>query len=68
MEDMTMKEQFVKWMPVLALAFFVAAVFIIADRHFWIGIVFIGAGSSFYSAAAIYKKRIDTYDGDQVTK
>ena len=63
-----MKEQFVKWMPVIALAFFVAAVFIIADGHFWIGIVFIGAGSSFYSSAAIYKKKIGTYDGDQETK
>ena len=68
MEDMTMKEQFVKWMPVIALAFFVAAVFIIADGHFWIGIVFIGAGSCFYSSAAIYKKKIGTYDGDQETK
>ena len=65
---MTMKEQFVKWMSVIALAFFVAAVFIIADGHFWIGIVFIGVGSSFYSAAAIYKKKIGTYDGDQETK
>ena len=63
-----MKEQFIKWMPVMALAFFVAAVFIIADGHFWIGIVFIGAGSSLYSAAAIYKKKIDAYDGDQETK
>ena len=63
-----MKEQFVKWMSVIALACFVAAVFMIADGHFWIGIVFIGAGSSFYSAAAIYKKKIGTYDGDQETK
>ena len=63
-----MKEQFVKWMSVIALACFVAAVFIIADGHFWIGIVFIGAGSSFYSSAAIYKKKIGTYDGDQETK
>ena len=64
---MTMKEQFVKWMPVIALAFFVAAVFIIADGHFWIGIVFIGAGSSLYSAAAIYKKKIDASDEEQET-
>ena len=63
-----MKEQFVKWMPVIALAFFVAAVFIIADGHFWIGIVFIGAGSSIYSAATIYKKKIDASDMEQETK
>jgi uncharacterized membrane protein YjjP (DUF1212 family) len=63
-----MKEQFVKWMPFLALALFAAAVFMIADGHFWIGIVFIGAGSSVYSAAVIYKKKIDAYDGDQETK
>ena len=65
---MTMKEQFVKWMPVIALAFFVAAVFIIADGHFWIGIVVIGAGSSVYSAATIYKKKIDASDKEQETK
>ena len=65
---MTMKEQFVKWMSVIALACFVAAVFIIADGHFWIGIVFIGAGSSVYSAATIYKKKIDASDKEQETK
>ena len=63
-----MKEQFVKWMPFLALALFAAAVFMIADGHFWIGIVFIGAGSSVYSAEVIYKKKIDAYDEDQETK
>ncbi len=49
MEDMTMKEQFIKWLPVLALACFVIAVFMIADGHFWNGVVFIGAGASTYS-------------------
>ncbi len=34
MKDMTMKEMFVKWMPVLARACFAAAVFLIADGHF----------------------------------
>ena len=63
-----MKEQFVKWMPFLALALFAAAVFMIADGHFWIGIVFIGAGSSIYSAATIYKKKIDASDKEQETK
>ena len=66
MEDMTMSEQFVKWMPVIALAFFVAAVFMIADGHFWNGIVFIGAGASLSSAAAVYKK--DASEKDQETK
>ena len=68
MEDMTMKEQFVKWMPVLALACFAAAVFLIADGHFWNGIVFIGAGTSLSSAAAIHKKKNDASDRDQETK
>ena len=63
-----MKEQFVKWMPVIALAFFVAAVFMIADGHFWNGIVFIGAGASTYSASVVYKKKNDDSDGDQDTK
>ena len=63
-----MKEQFVKWMPVLALACFVIAVFMIADGHFWNGIVFIGAGASTYSASVVYKKKNDDSDGDQDTK
>ena len=62
-----MKEQFVKWMPVIALAFFVAAVFMIADGHFWNGLAFIGAGTSLFSAAAVYKKN-DASDRDQETK
>ena len=52
-----MKEQFVKWMPVIALVFFVTAVFMIADGHFWNGIVFIGAGTSLFSAAAVFEKK-----------
>ena len=63
-----MKEQFVKWLPVIALACFVAAVFMIADGHFWNGIVFIGAGASTYSASVVYKKKNDDSDGDQDTK
>ena len=65
---MTMNEQFVKWIPVIALAFFVAAVFMIADGHFWNGMVFIGAGTSLSSAAAVYKKKNDASDKDQETK
>ena len=63
-----MKEQFVKWLPVIALACFVATVFLIADGHFWNGIVFIGAGASTYSASVVYKKKNDDSDGDQDTK
>ncbi len=63
-----MKEQFVKWMPVIALVFFVAAVFLIAAGHFWNGIVFIGAGTSLFSTAAIYKKKNDASDREQETK
>ncbi len=63
-----MKEQFVKWLPVIALVCFVAAVFLIADGHFWNGIVFIGAGASTYSASVVYKKKNDDSDGDQDTK
>ena len=63
-----MKEQFVKWMPVIALAFFVTAVFMIADGHFWNGIVFLGAGTSLSSAAAVCKKKNDASDQDQESK
>ena len=48
--------------------FFVAAVFMIADGHFWNGIVFIGAGTSLSSAAAIHKKKNDASDRDQEMK
>jgi len=63
-----MKEQFAKWLPVIALACFVAAVFLIADGHFWNGVVFIGAGASLSSAAVIYKKKNNASDGDHKTK
>ena len=59
MEDMKMNEQFRMWLTYLSLALFVAAVFLIADGHFWMGIVFIGAGSSISSVAAISKKKSD---------
>ena len=57
-----MKEQFVKWMPILAIACFAAAVFMIADGFFWPGIAFIGAGASLSSAAAVWKKKNDDAD------
>ena len=63
-----MKEQLIKWMPVIALACFAAAVFMIADGHFWNGIVFIGAGASLSSAAAVYKKKNNVSDEDTETK
>ena len=63
-----MKEQLIKWMPFLALACFAAAVFMIADGHFWNGIVFIGAGASLSSASAVYKKKINVSDEDTETK
>ena len=62
MEDMTMKEPFVKLLPVLALACFVIAVFMIAGGHFWNGIVFIGAGTSLSTAAKIHPCRKDKGD------
>jgi hypothetical protein len=68
MGDMTMKEQFIKWMPVIALASFAAAVFLIADGYYWQGSAFVGAGASLSSAAAIYKKKNDSSDGDHETK
>lgn len=63
-----MKEQFIKWLPVLVLACFVIAVFMIADGHFWNGVVFIGAGASLSSAAVIYKKKNNASDGNHKTK
>ena len=57
-----MKEQFIKWLPVLALACFVIAVFMIADGHFWNGVVFIGVGASLSSAAVVYKKKNNASD------
>ncbi|MBR0391856.1 MAG: hypothetical protein IJK38_06005, partial [Oscillospiraceae bacterium] len=49
-------------------ACFAAAVFLIADGHFWNGVVFIGAGASLSSAAVIYKKKNNASDGDHKTK
>ena len=63
-----MKEQFVKRMPVIALVFFVAAVFMIAEGYFWNGIVFIGAGASTYSASVVFKKKNHASGMDQETK
>ncbi len=68
MEDMTMKMQFEKWMPVLALACFAAAVFMIAEGYYWFGIILIGAGACLSSAAAVYRKKKDAADKDQETK
>ncbi len=63
-----MKEKFIKWMPFIALTFFVTAVFLIADGHFWNGIVFIGAGASLSSATAIYKKNNASDEKEQSMK
>ncbi len=63
-----MKEKFIKWIPVLALVSFVAAVFLIADGYYWNGIVFIGAGASLSSAAVIYKKKNVGSDGSEKGK
>ena len=42
-EEMAMKEQFLKWISFLALMAFVAAVFMIVDGCYWLGIILIGA-------------------------
>ena len=63
-----MKEQLIKWLPVIALACFVAAVFLIANGHFWNGVVFIGAGASTYSASVVFKKKNHASGMDQETK
>ena len=42
-----MKDEFAKWMPVIALACFAAAVFLIAEGYFWPGIALIGARRAF---------------------
>ena len=63
-----MKEEFIKWMPVLALASFAAAVFMIADGYYWPGIAFVGAGTSLSSTAAIYKKKASDSDEKQRTR
>ena len=51
-EEMTIKEQFLKWISFLALMAFVAAVFMIVDGCYWLGIILIGAGAGFASLAA----------------
>ena len=55
-----------KWMALAALLMFVAAVFQIASDHFWIGMVFIGAGACLSAAAASYrnKEKAETEDCD----
>ena len=63
-----MKEEFIKWMPVLALASFAAAVFMIADGYYWPGIAFVGAGTSLSSTATNYKKKASDSDGKQKTR
>ncbi len=60
-----MKEKLIKLMPVLALISFAAAVFMIADGYYWLGLAFIGAGTSLYSAAAVCKKKKDAAEKDQ---
>ena len=50
-------------MPFLALASFAAAVFMIADGHYWNGIAFIGTGASPSSAAVVYKKKTMSLTG-----
>ena len=59
-------QQKAKWMALAALLMFVAAVFQIASDHFWIGVVFIGAGACFSAAAASYRKKAgaETEDSD----
>ena len=59
-------QQTAKWMALAALLNFIAAVLQIASDHFWIGIVFIGAGACFSAAAASYRKKAgaETKDAD----
>lgn len=52
-----MKEQFMKWMPLLALAVYAASVFIINGGYFWPGIILIGSGTYLLCAAGVYKKQ-----------
>ena len=46
-----------------ALLLFVAAVFSITGDKFWVGVVLIGAGACFSSAAAIQKKKEKEKEG-----
>ena len=52
-----MKKQFTKWLDFASVAAYAAAVFMIANGHFWPGIAFIGAGTSLFSAAAVNKNK-----------
>lgn len=52
-----MKKQFTKYFSIIALAVYAAAVFMIADGCYWIGIVFICAGTSLMAAGADKMKR-----------
>ena len=45
-----MKALYSKWMEVLALASFAAAVFMLAGGNYWPGIALIGAGSALMAA------------------
>lgn len=47
------------YLLLLALASFVGAVFQIADNHFLIGIVLIGAGAYFTFISAAHKKKYE---------
>ena len=58
--------QSAKVMALAALLMFVAAVLHIASDHFWIGLVFIGAGACLSASAEAYRKKADaeTQDSD----
>ena len=57
-----MKEQFMKWMPLLALAAYAASVFAISSGYFWSGIILIGSGTYLLCAAGVYKKQKENSD------
>ena len=61
-----MKEQLLKWISFLALMAFVAAVFMIVDGCYWLGIILIGVGAGFASLAA--KKKDNDSNEEQETK
>ncbi len=47
-----MKKQYSKWLNVLAIASYAAAVFMITEKNYWIGIVFIALGASLMAVGA----------------
>ena len=47
-----MKKQYSKWLNVLAIASYAAAVFMITEKNYWIGIVFVGLGASLMAVGA----------------